>query len=151
MKNHYKLWTIISLIIVFSAGLISGVLLDKHIFNKKPQRHTQRTDYKRTSSTRYPMLDQWTQELGLTVEQKEKIQEIFKNFNLEEQFKTLRKNMNESLREIRLQLNNEIKSVLTEEQKVKYETMINNYHSQRKRESVKRKKKSEEQNKGDTR
>ena len=59
--------------------------------------------------------------------------------------------MNESLREIRLQLNNEIKSVLTEEQKVKYETMINNYHSQRKRESVKRKKKSEEQNKGDTR
>ena len=151
MKNHYKLWTIISLIIVFSAGLISGVLLNKHIFNKKHKSQYERTDRKRTSSTRYPTLDRWTQELGLTVEQKEKIQEIFKNFNLEERFKTLRKNMNESLREIRLQLNNEIKSVLTEEQKVKYETMINNYHSQRKGESDKRKKKSEEQNKGDTR
>ncbi len=149
MKNHYKLWTIISLIIVFSAGLISGVLLNKHIFNKKHKSQYERSDRKRTSSTRYPTLDRWTQELGLTAEQKEKIQEIFKNN--EERFKTLRKDMYESLREIRLQLNNEIKSVLTEEQKVKYETMINNYHSQRKRESGKRKRQSEEQKKGDTR
>lgn len=140
MKNHYKLWTIISLIIVFSAGLISGVLLNKHIFNKKHKSQYERTDRKRTSSTHYPTLDRWTQELGLTAEQKEKIQEIFKNN--EERFKTLRKDMNESLREIRVQLNNEIKSVLTEEQKVKYEAMINNYHSQRKREMDRRKKKS---------
>ncbi len=123
MKNHYKLWTIISLIIVFSTGLISGVLLNKYIFNKKHKSQYERTDRKRTSSTRYPTLDRWTQELGLTAEQKEKIQEIFKNN--EERFRTLRKDMNESLTEIRLQHNNEIKSVLTEEQKVKYETMIN--------------------------
>lgn len=142
MKNHYKLWTIISLIIVFSAGLISGVLLNKHIFNKKHKSQYERTDRKRTSSTRYPTLDRWAQELGLTAEQKEKIQEIFKNN--EERFKTLRKDMNESLREIRVQLNNEIKSVLTEEQQVKYEAMINNYHSQRKREMDRRKKKSKE-------
>lgn len=149
MKNHYKLWTIISLIIVFSAGLISGVLLNKHIFNKKHKSQYERTDRKRTSSTHYPTLDRWTQELGLTAEQKEKIQEIFKNN--EERFKTLRKDMNESLREIRTQLNNEIKSVLTEEQKVKYEAMINNYHSQRKREMGKRKEKPKEQNKGEKR
>ena len=149
MKNHYKLWTIISLIIVFSAGLISGVLLDKHIFNKKHKSQYERTDRKRTGSTRYPTLDRWTQELGLTAEQKEKIQEIFKNN--EERFKTLRKDMNESLREIRVQLNNEIKSVLTEEQQVKYEAMINNYHSQRKRETGKRKKQSDGQNKGERR
>jgi len=149
MKNHYKLWTIISLIIVFSAGLFSGVLLDKHIFNKKPQRRTQRTDYKRTSSIRYPTLDQWTQELELTPEQKEKIQEIFKNN--EERFKTLRKDMNTSLRDIRVQLNNEIKSVLTEDQQVKYEAMINQYHSKRRGEADKRKRQSEEQIKGEKR
>lgn len=149
MKNHYKLWTIISLIIVFSAGLISGVLLNKHIFNKKHKSQYERTDRKRTSSTHYPTLDRWTQELGLTAEQKEKIQEIFKNN--EERFKTLRKDMNESLREIRVQLNNEIKSVLTEEQQVKYEAMINNYHSQRKKEMDRRKKKSKGQNKGERR
>ena len=149
MKNHYKLWTIISLIIVFSAGIVSGVLLDRHIFDKKPQRDTQRTDHKRTSSTRYPTLDQWTQELGLTAEQKEKIQEIFKNN--EERFKTLRKDMNTSLRDIRIQLNNEIKSVLTEEQQAKFEAMINKYHSQRKGELDKRKRQSGVQNKGETR
>jgi len=149
MKNHYKLWTIVSLIIVFSAGLFSGVLLDKHIFNKKPQRRTQRTDYKRTSTTRYPTLDQWTQELGLTAEQKEKIQEIFKNN--EERFRSLRKDMNESLRDIRVQLNKEIKSVLTEDQQVKFEAMINKFHSKRRGESDKQKNQSEEQNKGEKR
>jgi len=148
MKNHYKLWTIVSLIFVFSAGLFSGVLLDKHIFNKQPTHRSERADYKRTNSPRYPTLDQWTQELELTLEQKEKIQEIFKNN--EERFKTLRKDMNTSLRDIRIQLNNEIKSVLTEDQQVKYEAMIEKYLSQRKIESDKRKKQSEEQNKGDT-
>jgi hypothetical protein len=58
--------------------------------------------------------------------------------------------MNTSLRDIRIQLNNEIKSVLTEDQQVKYEAMIEKYHSQRKRELDKRKRQSEEQNKGDT-
>ena len=149
MKNNYKLWTIISLIIVFSAGLITGVLLNKHIFNKKHKSQYERTDRKRTGSTHYPTLDQWAQELELSAEQKEKIQEIFKNN--EERFKALRKNMNENLSEIRLQLNNEIKSVLTEEQKVKYETMIDNYRSGRKREMEKRNKKSKEQNKGERR
>ena len=134
---------------MFSAGLFTGVLLDKHIFNKKPQRPTERTDYKRTSSTRYPTLDLMAQELGLTTEQKEKIQEIFKNN--EERFKTLRKDMNERLRDMRVQLNNEIKSVLTEEQQAKYEAMIQKYHDQRKRDSDNRKRQSDEQNKGDIR
>ncbi len=149
MKNHYKLWTIISLIIVFSAGLIGGVLLDKHIFNKKHKSPYERTDRKRTSSSHFPTLDQWTQELGLTPDQKGKIQEIFKNN--EERFKALRKDMNTNLRDIRVQLNNEIKSVLTEDQQVKYEAMIKKYHSQRKRETDKRKKQSDGQNKGERR
>jgi hypothetical protein len=149
MKNNYKLWTIISLIVVFSAGFFSGVLLEKHIFNKKHQRRTERTDNKRTSSTRFPTLDLMAQELGLSAEQKEKIQEIFKNN--EERFKTLRKDMDERLKDIRVQLTKEIKSVLTEEQQVKYEAMIQKYRDQRKRESDNRKRPSGEQNKGDTR
>ncbi len=149
MKNHYKLWTIISLIIVFSAGLIGGVLLDKHIFNKKHKSQYERTDRKKTSSTRFPTLDIMAKELGLSAEQKEKIQEIFKNN--EERFKTLRKDMNERLMDIRIQLNNEIKSVLTEDQQAKYEAMIKKYHSQRKREIDKRNKQSEGQNRGERR
>ncbi len=150
MKNHYKLWTILSLIIVFAAGLISGVLLDRHIFDQKPQGPTLRTDHrKRTSTTRYPTLDLMAQELGLTAEQQEKIKEIFKNN--EERFKALRKDMNEGLRNIRVQLMNEIKSVLTEEQQAKYEAMIKKYLDQRRRESDERKRQPEAQNKGEKR
>ncbi|MFC2160121.1 Spy/CpxP family protein refolding chaperone [Acidobacteriota bacterium] len=147
MKNHHKLWTIISLIIVFSAGLISGVLLDNYVI--KPKRRPERTEYRRTSPSRYPTLDQWAQELELTPEQKQKIQEIFKNN--EERFRALRKDMNESLRDIRIQLNNEIKSVLTEDQQAKYEAMINQHHSQRKGELEKKKRQSDGQNKGEKR
>ena len=31
MKNNYKFWTVLSLIFVFAAGVVSGVLLDKHV------------------------------------------------------------------------------------------------------------------------
>ena len=147
MKNHYKLWTVLSLIVVFSAGLISGVLIDRHIFDKKPRLRSERADYKRTGSTRFPTLDMMAEELGLSAEQKEKIHEIFKHN--EERFRTLRKDMNDRLRDIRAQLNNEIKSVLTEEQQAKYEAMIKSYHSQRKRETDQRKRQSEGQKKGE--
>ena len=78
MKNHYKLWTILSLIIVFAAGVISGILLDNHILDKKPKKHMERTDQKRRSSPRFPTLDIMAQELGLSVEQQEQIKDILK-------------------------------------------------------------------------
>ncbi|MGD2294392.1 MAG: hypothetical protein PVF22_00975 [Candidatus Aminicenantes bacterium] len=147
MSNHYKFWTVLSLIVVFAAGVLSGVLLDKYIFDKTPKKHWERADQKKRGSTRFPTLDMWAQELNLSPEQQEKISEIFKNN--EERFKIMRKDMNERLKNIRIQLNNEIKNVLTEEQQAKYDAMIEKYLSQRKREMDKRKKQSDRQEKGE--
>ena len=141
MKNNYKFWMVLSLIFVFAAGLISGVLIDKHILTKKQKDPTERPDYQKRSTTRFPTLDLMAEELGLTTEQREQLREIFKNN--EERFKTLRKEQTESLRNIRSQLNTEIKSVLTEEQQVKYEAMIERYHSQRNTEMETRKRQSD--------
>jgi hypothetical protein len=141
MINNYKLWTALSLIFVFAAGVVSGVLLDKHILINKQKGRTERSDYQKRSATRFPTLDLMAEELGLTTEQQEQLREIFKNN--EERFKTLRKEQTDSLRNIRSQLNTEIKSVLTEEQQVKYEAMIERYHSQRNREMEMRKRQSD--------
>ena len=141
MKNNYKFWTVLSLIFVFAAGVVSGVLLDKHVLIKKQTGRTERSDYQKRPAPRYPALDLMAEELGLTTEQREQLREIFKNN--EERFKTLRKEQTESLRNIRSQLNTEIKSVLTEEQQVKYEAMIERYHSQRKREGEPQKRQSD--------
>jgi len=147
MKHHYKLWTIVSLIVVFAIGFLGGYVFDRHIIGKQPLHRGERTDRNRPNPSPYPALDMFAQELELTPEQEEQIREIFKNN--EERFRALRKDMNAGLREMRVQLNNEIMSVLTEDQKAKYEAMIERFHAQRKREADKRKRESEAPNKVD--
>jgi len=126
MKNYNKFWIVFSLIVVFAAGFTGGVLFEKHIVDKKVEKRM-----KRRSSVRFPSLEIMAKELSLTPEQEEKIREIFRNN--EERFKNLRKNIDERLSSIRTQLKNEIKNVLTDEQALKFEAMIQKYISQRKK------------------
>ncbi len=128
MKNHTKFWIVFSLIVVFAAGFMGGILFEKSLVDKKPKKTE-----KRRSSVRFPSLEIMAQELNLTPEQQEQIREIFKNN--EERFKTLRKNIDERLKSIRTQVKDEIKNVLTDEQVIKFEAMIEKYISQRKKHS----------------
>jgi hypothetical protein len=128
MKNYNKLWIVFSLIVVFAAGFTGGILFEKNIIDKKVEKRT-----KRRGSVRFPSLEMMAQELSLTPEQEEQIREIFKNN--EERFKNLRKNIDERLSSIRSQLKNDIKNVLTDEQVLKFEAMIEKYISQRKKHS----------------
>lgn len=133
MKNYNKFWIVFSLIVVFAAGFIGGILFEKHLIDQKVEKRV-----KRKSSVRFPSLEMMAQELSLTPEQEKQIREIFKNN--EERFKKLRKNIDDRLSSIRSQLKNEIKNVLTNEQVLKFEAMIEKYISQRKKEAEKRKK-----------
>ncbi len=133
MKNYNKFWIVFSLIVVFAAGFIGGILFEKQLIDKKVEKRV-----KRRGSIRFPSLEMMAKELSLTPEQEEQIREIFKNN--EERFKNLRKNIDDRLSSIRSQLKNEIKNVLTDEQVLKFEAMIEKYISQRKKEVEKRKK-----------
>ncbi len=133
MKNHYKLWIIISLIIVFAAGVLGGVLLEQQLAHSKIKRKMERR-----SPVRFPTLEMMAEELSLTSEQQEKIREIFRN--TEEKMKELNSSFRKQFSSLRSQLKNEIKSVLSEEQAQKFEAMIEKYLSQRKKEMEERKK-----------
>jgi len=133
MKNHNKFWIVFSLIVVFAAGFMGGILFEKNLIDKKAEKRV-----KKRSSVRFPSLEMMAQELSLTAEQQEQIREIFKNN--EERFKNLRSSINERLSSIRAQLKKEIKDVLSDEQKLRFEAMIEKYISQRKKELQKRKK-----------
>ncbi len=133
MKNNYKFWIIFSLVIVFLAGLLGGILFDRYVIDKKP---TKRTRGK--ISVRFPTLEMMAQELKLTSDQQEQIREIFKNN--EGRIKTVRKDINERFLSMRTQLRSEIFDVLNKEQKLKFEAMIKKYISQRKKEVESRKK-----------
>lgn len=138
MKNNYKIWIILSLIAVFIAGVLCGVLIDKNLLDKR------RHDTHRRSSTRFPTLEMMAEELSLSAEQQAQVREIF--HNNEERFKGLRKDMDTRLREIRAQLLTEIKSVLSEEQKTKFDAMIERYRAQRKKEYEERRRHSKRSN-----
>ena len=123
MKNSYKLWITLSLIIVFAAGLIGGILLDRHILDEKPKK-----EFKKRRPEHFPTLDMMAQELNLTQEQQDQIKRIFEHN--EKRLMTLRGQIHKQFDNMRSQLKMEIKEVLTEEQNTKFEAMIERYTSQ---------------------
>jgi len=140
MKNKFKFWIILSLIIVFAAGVAAGIFSEKYLISKRPERTGR-------SATHFPSLEMMAQELSLSPQQKEQIREVFKNN--EERLKGLRSNMREQLSTIRSQLKTEIENILTPEQRQKFEAMIEKYIGQRKRELEEREKHSRHKEKED--
>ena len=131
MKNHYKLWIILSFIIVFVLGGLAGVLLDKHLLPSKSKRI--RRDRR---PAEFPTMDMMAKELDLSTEQQEQIRQIFADN--EESLKKLKGHIHERVSTIRSRLKDEITSVLTEEQRAKFEAMIERYLKKRKEQMDKR-------------
>jgi len=132
MKNNYKFWIIFSFILVFVIGVIGGFFLEKHFIqtNSKKIKRERR-------AVHFPTLEVMAKELALNSAQEEKIREIFRNN--EGKLKNLKSSIHERLSNIRSQLKDEIKNVLNEEQKIKFEEMIERYIQERKKEMEKRK------------
>jgi len=133
MKNHYKSWIIFSFVIVFSAGIFGGILLEKHIIDKRPRKIS---TSKKRNSAHFPTLAIMTEELDLSLEQQEQIRKVFNNN--EERLKELRSQINKRFSSMRFQLLSEIKNVLNKEQTIKFEAMIERHISQRKKEMKER-------------
>jgi len=131
MKNNYKLWIILSFIVVFIVGGVAGVLLDKHILPSKSKKS--RRDRR---PVEFPTLEIMAKELELSAEQQEQIKQIFADN--EESLKELKSHIHERVSTIRSELKTEIKNVLTEEQRTKFEAMIERYLQQRKKQIEKR-------------
>lgn len=135
MKNHYKFWIVLSFLLIFTAGVFSGVLLDKHVLNKKTTRPDRRDSSRRP--TRFPTFQAMAAELQLSSEQKTQFQEIF-NSN-EERLHTMGQEIHKRSRDMRIQFLQELKSVLDAEQTKKFDAMIDKYLDQRKAEYERRK------------
>lgn len=135
MKDRNKFWIILSLVVVFTAGVIAGVLFENYILDKK----TRRSDRQR-SSVRFPTIEMIAEELSLTEEQQEKFREIFRNN--EERLKNYRSEIHERYASLRAQLKQEIDSVLTEEQRIKFQAMIDKYLSERRKQMEERDRRS---------
>ena len=130
MKNHYKFWIVFSFIMVFAAGIFCGIILEKNILDKKSQRRSDRTNRgQRRGSVHFPTLDDMAKELALTQEQQEKIRAIFSQS--EEKLQQTQREIHKQFSSLRKQLLDDIKSVLDQDQTLKFDAMIEKYLSQR--------------------
>jgi Spy/CpxP family protein refolding chaperone len=132
-----KLWIILSLILIFAAGVGGGIFAEHWWLAKKPEAR------RSIMAARYPSHDRWAKELGLTAEQQEKIREIFKKND--ERIKGLRTDYFKHVGEMRDELKKEIDAVLTPAQKQKMEAMIQKFSEEHRRDNEKREKQNESQ------
>ncbi|MGQ9671824.1 MAG: Spy/CpxP family protein refolding chaperone [Candidatus Aminicenantales bacterium] len=134
MKNKFRFWTFIFVLVAFAAGLLGGFWVEHYFAQKK-----RRFDGSRPSreTVHFPSLELMSRELSLTADQQERIRQIFERNDA--RLKELRSDMHSRLTEIRAQLKSELEGVLTPEQRQKFEAMIAKYLLQRKRDFEKRK------------
>ena len=130
-----RFWIVVSLVLVFAAGIVGGIFGHRWFLVKKPE--ARRGDVVAS----YPSHERLIKDLGLTVDQQEKIREIFKKND--ERIKELRTDFYKHLGEIRDELRKEIDAVLTPEQKQKMEAMIQKSLDERRKETEKRGKRIE--------
>jgi Spy/CpxP family protein refolding chaperone len=131
MKNKLKFWIVFAAILVFGAGLVAGIFIDKCILPRRPGREGRRV-------SDLTSMDYMTRELGLTAQQQEQMKEIFKGND--ERLKELKTQIHGQLSEVRTQLKDEIEKILTPEQKQKLEAMIQKHIAEQKRDSEERSK-----------
>lgn len=133
MTSKYKIWIIFSLLAVFALGIAAGILGEKSLKQRRPPRSER-------SSDGFPAFMRMAEEIGLTEEQKQELQAIFRKN--EERLKEYNKNVRSQLAEIREKLKNEIDSVLTPEQKKKLDELIQKYRQERRKKYEERREKT---------
>jgi Spy/CpxP family protein refolding chaperone len=133
--GKYKFWLVLSLIVAFAAGIFGGIFSERYYFHRKRHASLARTQAER-SPAHFPSIEQLAKDLNLSAEQQEQIRKIFERNDAK--LKELRSDMRGRLATIRAELKTELDSVLTAEQKQKFEAMIESYIEQRKRESDRR-------------
>jgi Spy/CpxP family protein refolding chaperone len=122
MKNKGKFWMGLSILVIFAAGMASGVFVDKYLLSGRHGRDRRGGP---------PSIEMMAKDLGLTQDQQDRIRFIFQQS--EDRFRELRSNMHMSLSQIREGIKNEIDKILTPEQKEKFEAMLNEHSGQRSR------------------
>lgn len=138
MKNNYKFWIVLSFLVVFAAGLVSGVILENNILNPKPDRPSR--DGRRGEGVHFPTVNELEEALGLSAEQQDQIRAVFQQG--EERIKKVREDIGDQYRSLQIRFLEEIKAVLDPEQVKQFEAILEEYKAQRHAEAERRQQRS---------
>jgi hypothetical protein len=145
MNAKLKLWIVVSLVAVFAIGVAVGYFGERYVVHK---RHESRGEGR---SSHFPTVETLARDLGLSPEQQDRIREIFKNN--EARLEAFGGEFHKRLGELRGQLMEEIKAVLTPEQRAKLDARIREFKEKRRKdnEDSRRDPSREQEDKGEVR
>ncbi len=149
MNTKLRLWIVVSLVAVFAIGVAVGYFGERYVVHK---RHEEARGGKGDGRPpHFPTVETMAKDLGLSLEQQDKIREIFKNN--EPRLEALSGEVHQHLHDLREQLMAEIKAVLTPEQNAKLDARLREFREKRTKEndSSRREPSREQQNKGEVR
>ncbi len=135
MPRKYRFWVVVTLVAAFAAGLLGGIFSERYFFHARRHARMQR------EPSRAPDLEQMAKDLGLSLDQKERISQIFETNDAK--FKELRSEMHKQLSNLRLEIKSQIDAVLTPEQKQKLESIIAQHRDRNKKDPDKKSRNSE--------
>jgi hypothetical protein len=115
MIKKYKLWVALTVVLVFALGAAAGIFGERYFMHRRDRRPAQ-------PRTPYVLLDRVAKALQLTLDEQDKLREIFKRND--ERLKLLDGEIHGRLREIWTQLKSEVDAILTPAQRAKLEDMI---------------------------
>ena len=142
MKNHYKFWIVLSFLVVFAAGVFSGLMLDRYIIDGKQEVSKSRRDRDRRPPRRFPTVDDLAEELALTDAQREDLRLVFDAS--EQRIHELNSEVHDMYRELRHRFLDDIKSLLNPEQVELFDAMLERFAARHREDMEKRKQKTKE-------
>lgn len=135
MSSSYKFWIVISFILVFTAGILGGVLLERNILDSDNRRD-------RRDRVHFPTMEEMAETLQLSESQQEEIRNVFKQNEI--RLKDMRREIHNRFSSLQSLLLEDIKQVLNEEQKKQFDAMIETYRRLRREEWERREKEKRE-------
>lgn len=124
MTGRFRLWLILSFLLIFIVGGFVGFLSERFIIHRSFQT--------RREAPSFPSFEKWAQDLNLSEEQQKAIKEIFRRSD--EKMRELRVRYHNDLGAIREEIRREIDNVLTREQRDKLQAMIQEHRQKREKE-----------------
>jgi Spy/CpxP family protein refolding chaperone len=130
MNAKLKFWIVVSLVAVFAIGVAVGYFGERYVVH---HRHEQRGDKRGDGRpAHFPTVETLAKDLGLSLEQQDRIREIFKKN--EAVLETFSGEFHQHLGELREKLMEEVKAVLTPEQRAKLDARIREFKEKRRKE-----------------
>ncbi len=131
MLSSQKL-ALLSIITTFFVGMVLGVVVERFVFDKRPEKHHDINEH---------LLDKFTEELSLTPAQQDTLKVMLDE--IKEKHREVRRQSYQEYKRIREEFEQKFSSILTQDQAARYKEMVEEFEREREKHKKRKDKRGE--------